>query len=74
MSTSAGPGLVVTADGVEDGCGGFFDQQDGEAQFLQLVLRSADGGRLARPRGSSESDGAEGRVGLYRVVIEMDIR
>ena len=24
--------------------------------------------------GSSESDGAEGRVGLYWVVIEMDIR
>ena len=74
MSTSAGPGLVVTADGVEDGSGGFFHLRDCVAQFLQFILRSTDGGRLARPRGSSERDGAEGRVGLDWVVIEMDIR
>ena len=67
-------GLVVTADGVEDGSGGFFHLQDCVAQFLQFILCSTDGGRLARAWGASERDGIEGRVGLDQVVIEMDIR
>ena len=40
----------------------------------KFILCSTDGGRLTRAWGASERDGIEGRVGLDRVVIEMDIR
>ena len=44
------------------------------AWLLTQPASPLSNGRLARARGASERDGVERRVGLDRVVIEMDIR